>query len=159
MLLLVPGSLYLRCCPHPSQSSCTTTKSPTFQPPRRGSRGETGHKGKQFPLFKFFFKKSLSIYSVVPISAVHHLTQSYIYIHTYIYIFFFFFSNPPPSWSIPRDWTQFPVLYSRTSLFIHSQCNNSKQFPFKETTHHFLSRSIPGHAHLQGSLGNVLHTG
>jgi len=29
-----------------------------------------------------------------------------------------------PSCSNPRDWTQFPVLYSRTLLLIHSKCNS-----------------------------------
>ena len=29
-----------------------------------------------------------------------------------------------PSCSIPRDWIQFPVLYSRISLLIHSTCNS-----------------------------------
>ena len=45
------------------------------------------------------------------------VTQSYIYIHC-------FFSYCLPSLPIPRDWTQFPVLYSRTSLPIHSKCNS-----------------------------------
>ena len=38
-------------------------------------------------------------------------------IHTYT----FFFSSYLPSWSIPRDWIGFPVLYSRTSWLIHFQ--------------------------------------
>ena len=29
-----------------------------------------------------------------------------------------------PSRSIPRDWRAFPVLYSRTSLFMHSKCHS-----------------------------------
>ena len=53
--------------------------------------------------------------TVVPISAVR---QSDPGIHTYT----FFFSYHLPSWSIPRDWMEFPVLDSRTSLLIHSQC-------------------------------------
>ena len=37
--------------------------------------------------------------------------------------YIFFFSYYLPSYSIPRDWTEVPVLYSRTSLLIHSKCN------------------------------------
>ena len=53
------------------------------------------------------------------------VTQSYIhtYIYIYIYIYTFFFSYYLPSCSNSRDWIQFPVLYSRTSLLIHSKCN------------------------------------
>ena len=40
--------------------------------------------------------------------------------HTYIVPFLYNL----PSWSIPRDWIAFPVLYSRTSLFIDSECNS-----------------------------------
>ena len=40
---------------------------------------------------------------------------------------YFFFLYPSPSYSIPRDCTQFPVLYGRTSLPIHSKCNNLHQ--------------------------------
>ena len=47
------------------------------------------------------------------------VTQSYIYIHTNT----FFFSYYLPLCSIPREWIQFPVLYSRNSLLIHSKCN------------------------------------
>ena len=45
------------------------------------------------------------------------VTQSYTHIHS-------FSSNYFPPYSIPRDWIEFPVLYSRTSLLIHSKCNN-----------------------------------
>ena len=41
----------------------------------------------------------------------------YMYIHS-------FFSYYLPSFSIARDLIQFPVLYSRTSLLIHSKCNS-----------------------------------
>ena len=61
-------------------------------------------------VFHFFFKVYL-ICNVVPISAVQ---QSDPVIHTYP----FFFSYYLPSGSIPRDWIEFPVLYSRTSLLI-----------------------------------------
>ena len=44
-------------------------------------------------------------YIVVPISAVQ---QSGPVTHIYT----FFSSYHPPSWSLPRDWTQFPVLSS-----------------------------------------------
>ena len=42
--------------------------------------------------------------------------------YTYIYTFFFLYSFP--LWFISGDWIQFPVLYSRTLLFIHSECNS-----------------------------------
>ena len=42
------------------------------------------------------------------------VTQFYIYT----------FSHYLPSCSIPRDRPQFPVLYSRTSFFIHPKCNS-----------------------------------
>ena len=40
--------------------------------------------------------------------------------YVYIYIFKYYF----PSWPIPGDLIQFPVLYSRTLLSIHSRCNS-----------------------------------
>ena len=46
-----------------------------------------------------------------------------IYIHTYIYTHTLFFSYYLLSCSITSDWIEFPVLYSRTSLLIHSKCN------------------------------------
>ena len=45
------------------------------------------------------------------------MTQS----HTHTHCFSFFYL---PSWSIARDWTDFPVLNSRTSWLIHSQCHS-----------------------------------
>ena len=38
--------------------------------------------------------------------------------------FYFTFFLCLPSWSIPRGWIQFPVLYSRISLLIHPKCNS-----------------------------------
>ena len=46
------------------------------------------------------------------------VTQSYIHTCT------FFLSYYLPSCSITRDWIEFPVLYSRTSLLIHSKWNS-----------------------------------
>ena len=48
--------------------------------------------------------------------------QFLLYSQSYIYIFPFL--HYLPSWSVPRDWIYFPALYSRTSLFIHSQYNS-----------------------------------
>ena len=48
------------------------------------------------------------------------VTQSYM--HVCVCVCVFFFSYHPPLCSIPRDCTQFPVEYSRTSLLIHSKC-------------------------------------
>ena len=55
-----------------------------------------------------------------------------------IHIYPFFSSYLPPSSSIPRDWTQFPVPYTAgPQLLIHSKCNslrlltpNSQSIPF-----------------------------
>ena len=43
------------------------------------------------------------------------MTPSYKYTHFFLYYF--------PLWSIRGDWIEFPVLYSRTLLFISSKCN------------------------------------
>ena len=43
---------------------------------------------------------------------------------TPLYIYTFFFSYYLPSWSITSDWIEFPVLYSRTSVLIHSKWNS-----------------------------------
>ena len=40
-----------------------------------------------------------------------------------LYIYTSFFSYYLPSYSITSDWTEFPVLYNRTSLLLHSKCN------------------------------------
>ena len=44
-----------------------------------------------------------------PVIYIHSYT--YMYTYTYVYILFLI------SWSIPRDCTEFPVLYSRTSKY------------------------------------------
>ena len=81
-------------------------------------------------IFSFIFIKIQLVYSVVSISAVQ-------YRDPVIQIYTFFFSCYLPSWSITSDWIQFPVLFHRISLFIHSKCNslrlstpNSQSFPF-----------------------------
>ena len=51
----------------------------------------------------------------MPISA-KWLSHTCIHIHTHTYTFLF--SYYLPSWSIPRDWIQFPALCSRTSLLL-----------------------------------------
>ena len=53
----------------------------------------------------------------MPISAVQ---QSDAVLHTYTR----FFSSHPPTRSVPRDWTRFPVLHSRTPLPILSRWNS-----------------------------------
>lgn len=62
-----------------------------------------------------FFLLQLT-YDVLSISAAQQ-SNPVIHIHT------FFFSCYRPSCSIPRDWMQFPVRYSRTPLPIHSKCS------------------------------------
>ena len=63
----------------------------------------------KYSCFTTFYK--LLLYSKV--------TQSYIHTCT------FFLSYYLPSCSITRDWIEFPVLYSRTSLLIHYKCFRS----------------------------------
>ena len=70
------------------------------------------HFSQIFFTFVYFIKVQL-IYSVVPISAVQHSDPA-------IYTYMFFSSYYLPSCCIPREWIQFPVLYSRTSYLIHS---------------------------------------
>ena len=55
--------------------------------------------------------------SPVSISAVQQSDPVIGYIHCLSRILF-------QSWSIPRDWTEFPVLDSSTSWLIHSQCRS-----------------------------------
>ena len=90
-------------------------------------------------LFFSFLIKVWLIHHIVPISAIQHsvpisLSLSLTHTHTHT---LFLFSYYLPSWSIPRDWRQFPALYSRTSLLTHSKCNslhlptpNSPSIPF-----------------------------
>ena len=66
------------------------------------------------PLLSSFLSFTLElIYSVESLPPVQH-SDPVIHIHT------LFFSYHLPSWSIPRDCIEFPVLYGRTSLLIHS---------------------------------------
>ena len=48
------------------------------------------------------------------------VTQSYIYEENNVYVCTFCSSYYLPLCSVPRDWIQFPVLYSRISLPLHS---------------------------------------
>ena len=57
---------------------------------------------------------------VVPISAVQQ-SDPVIHIDTFPFLYYL------PSWSNPRVWIWFPVLYSRTSLLVHSKCNSLYQ--------------------------------
>ena len=82
------------------------------------------------PFPKPFFKLLELIYNVLSIPVVQK-NDPVTHTHT------FFFSHYPPSCSIASDQTYFPVLYSRTSLLIHSKCNslhlltpNTQSIPF-----------------------------
>ena len=72
-------------------------------------------------VFFFALKKIVSYYSWFTVFCQFLLyskvTQSYIDVHS-------FFPHSPPSRFIPSDWIEFPVLYSRTSWLIHSQCKS-----------------------------------
>ena len=88
-------------------------------------------------IYNIFIKVQL-IYSVESISAIQ---QSDPLIHIYTLFFVCYL----PSCSIPRDWLQFPVLYSRTSLLIHSKSNslyfltpNSQSIPLLGNHKHVL---------------------
>ena len=63
-------------------------------------------------------------YNIVPISAVQ---QSDPVIHMSTFLFSYYLS----SWSIPRDWIWFPVLYSRTSLPMTRAFSVSCNFIYK----------------------------
>ena len=56
------------------------------------------------------------MYNFVSISVAQ---QSDLIVHIYTFPFLYYLL----SWSIPRDWIEFPVLYGRTSLLIHSKFN------------------------------------
>ena len=43
------------------------------------------------------------------------VTQLYSYIHSFLFF---------PLWFIPGNWIYIPVLYCKTTLFIHSKCNS-----------------------------------
>ena len=64
-----------------------------------------------------YLKKFIIVDLQCIVSAVQQ-SDSVIHKHT------FFFSHYPPQLSITSDWVQFPVLYSRISLLIHSKCNS-----------------------------------
>ena len=68
-------------------------------------------------LFSFLFLKIIVDLQCCANSAVQQSDP-------FIYIYIFFFSYHFPSCSIPRDWIEFPVLYSRISLLIHSTWNS-----------------------------------
>ena len=76
-----------------------------------------------FLIFFFFFTKVYLIYNAMPISAVQQsdlvIYDTYIYM-TFIYIPLLYYLS---SMSVPKSWIEFPVLYRRTSLHIHSQCH------------------------------------
>ena len=64
-------------------------------------------------------------------------THIYIYTHVYIFLFLFF-----SIWFITGCWIQFPVLYSRTFLFIHSICNSFHLFGFLILSFKILDTSL-----------------
>ena len=64
----------------------------------------------------FFITKYNWFYSVVPTSSVQR-SGPVTHVHT------FPLSYHLPSWSVSGAWMSFSVLYSRTSLLIHSKCN------------------------------------
>ena len=74
-----------------------------------------------YSFFSFLLKYSLFT-MLLPISAVQQ-SDPFIHICTFPFLCKF------PSWSIPRDWILFPVLYSRTSLLIHSKCQCASTNP------------------------------
>ena len=71
---------------------------------------------------KFFFLMYSWFTMLCQFLLYSKVTQSYIYTHAYTCIFFFWYCLP--SCYITSDWTQFPVLYNKTSFLIHSKCNS-----------------------------------
>ena len=65
------------------------------------------------------FLKLVLICSVPSGSSVQQSWPS----HKYTYILYFLFSYYLPQCSNPRDWVQFPAMYSGTPLLICSKCN------------------------------------
>ena len=98
----------------------------------------------QYVLLKKIFLLQL-IYLVLSISAIQQrdpVIHTYVHIYMCVRMYTFFFSHDPPSCSITSDQIYFLVLYSRTSLFIHSKCNslhlltsNSRSIPFPLPPH------------------------
>ena len=67
-------------------------------------------------IFLIFFIKVQMIYNIPSISAVQKSDPIIHNIHSFFSCYLLLYSNP-------RDWMQFPVLYSRIPLLIHSKCN------------------------------------
>ena len=77
-----------------------------------------------FFFLRFLFFLSQLIYRILSIPAVLQSDPVYVYIIASLsHIHIQFFPQYPPS-SIISDWIQFPVLYSRISLLVHSKCNS-----------------------------------
>ena len=62
------------------------------------------------------------LYSIVTQWYIHTDTHTHTHTHTHTYTFFLLYYLP--SRSIPRDWLEFNLLHSRTSLLIHSICKS-----------------------------------
>ena len=94
------------------------------------STSSDGHRsaGCSYPVVQLvdmsnFFMKVQLIYNVPSISAILQ-SDLVIYIKQCVCVcvcIYSFFSYYFPSCSNPRDWIQFPVLYSSSSLLIHSK--------------------------------------
>ena len=100
--------------------------------------------GKSNTSFCFlFFLRFLSfllqlIYSILSITAIQQSDPG-------LHIDTFFFSHYPPSCSTTSDWIQFPVLYSKTSLLIHSKCNSLHLLSPKCSPSHSLPFPLGNH--------------
>ena len=58
------------------------------------------------------------LYSKVIHTYIYIHTHTHTHTHSFIHIYTFFFSYHPPSYSIPKDWTQCrPMLYNRIFFF------------------------------------------
>ena len=69
---------------------------------------------KKLTGFLFFHYSRFTVFCPFPLYST--VSQSRIYTYA-------FFSHYPPSCSVASDQIQFPVLYGRISLLIHSKCN------------------------------------
>ena len=68
----------------------------------------------------YFFLLLILLWFIYSFEAISAVQQSDSVIHMCILFLILF-----PSCSIPRNWIQFPLLYSRTSLLTHSRCNSN----------------------------------
>ena len=113
-----PGWL-LCTCPrnaHLVFPSCPThTQGSKSYPRGRPSQGPPWSRSSTIIIYIYFLLKYSWFTVLCQYLLCSRVTQLYPYRHSFAYSF--------PLWFTTGYWVQFPVLYSRTLLFIHSKCN------------------------------------